>query len=370
MTDASYPHLFQPGRIGSLEIKNRMVTAPMTRVSADPDGVPNPPMIDYYRAYGEGGFGLVITEGTYIDETHAQGYRNQPGIANERHVEGWRPIVEAVHATGTPIFQQLIHAGALIQESASDRGAIAPSAIQPKGEKLPFYYGEGPFDVPAEISEGQIEETVNGFADAARRSLEAGFDGVEIHGANGYIVDQFLTTYTNQRTDGFGGSLDNRLRFPAAVLRAVVEAVGDRGQVGIRISQTKVNDFEHVWEGGVDDARMVFSTLAAENPDYIHISTHKGLETVFGTDRHLADYAKEYSGLTIVACGALNDPERADGIVARGEADFTAMAKGALADPSLPSKVGAGIEPIPFDRGMISPKATIQNTAAWKQDNL
>ncbi len=370
MSETKYPHLYSPGEISGRKISNRFVTAPMTRVSADPDGTPNEPMIDYYKAYATGGFGMVISEGTYTDTVHAQGYQNQPGIANDQHIAGWRPIVDAVKGEGAVFIQQLIHAGGMIQRTASSAGAIAPSAVRPKGEMRDIYYGEGPFDIPAEMDQQKIDATIAYFAAAADRAIATGFDGVEIHGANGYIVDQFLTSYTNQRTDKYGGSIENRVRFACEVLRAVRDAVAGRGIVGIRISQTKGNDFDYTWEGGAEDAKVIFGSLTEEQPDYIHISTHKGLETVFGTDRNLADFAKEISGGTVIACGALNEPDRAEGLLARGEADFAAMAKGALADPDLPKKIAAGETPIPFNRDMTSPRATIQNTAAWRDANL
>ncbi len=369
MTNHPYPALFQPGQIGALQIKNRYVTAPMTRGSAGPRGVPNQLMADHYRQFARGGFGLVITEGTYIDEKSSQGYLDQPGIAGDDHIAGWRRVVDGVHQDGGLIFQQLLHVGALVQHNIYTDETIAPSAIQPLGQQLPHYRGKGPYAVPRAMSHGDIAEIVAAFGLAADRSVAAGFDGVEIHGANGYICDQFLTDYTNHRDDDYGGALANRLRFPCQVLAAVIDAVGARVPVGIRISQTKVNDFEHSWAGGVDDARVVFGSLAELEPDYIHISTHKGLEPVFGSGRHLADLAKEFSEATVIACGALADPERASGVIENGQADFVALAKGALADPGLPAKIAAGESPLAFDPAMISPVATLQNTLDWRAEN-
>ena len=247
MTRDQYEPLFEASRIGELDVKNRFVTSPMTRTSAGADGMPNELMKKYYTAYAKGGFGVVITEGTYPDEKSSQGYFNQPGIATDRQSEGWKPIVEAVKNNGAHFIQQLMHAGALSQGNPNSDESIGPSAIQPLGEQLPHYGGKGPYAMPREMSVTDIAETVEAFADAARRSIDAGFDGVEIHGANGYICDQFMTDYTNQRTDDYGGSLENRLRFSCEVVKAVVDAVGDKAVVGIRISQMKVNNFTHVW---------------------------------------------------------------------------------------------------------------------------
>ena len=237
--------LFSPEKLGNINVKNRFIVAPMTRVSANPEGTPNNEMQNYYVDYALGGFGLIITEGTYFDELHSQGYENQPGIANQSHVEGWRKIVDAVHKKNVPIIQQLLHAGALIQKNRYVSHAISPSPIQPVGEMAPRYIGSGRFPIPREIEKDEIKQVIGSYGDAAARSMEAGFDGIEIHGANGYLPDQFLTTYTNKREDEFGGTLENRLRFHCEVVKEVRKSIGTNATLGIRISQTKINDFEH-----------------------------------------------------------------------------------------------------------------------------
>jgi 2,4-dienoyl-CoA reductase-like NADH-dependent reductase (Old Yellow Enzyme family) len=341
----------------------------MTRVSASSDGVPGGLMEDHYRAFGDGGWALMFTEGTYIDEQHSQGYKNQPGIANERHVEGWKPIVATAKRSGALFFQQLIHAGALIQENVYVDQAIAPSAVEVVGKMLPHYFGEGGFPRPREITKQEIAQTVDGYAEAALRSVEAGFDGVEIHGANGYLLDQFLTVLANKRNDEYGGTVENMVRMHCEVVRAVKSAVGANVPVGIRISQTKVNNFDYMWPGGPDDARIIFAEVSEAGPDYIHISTHKGLEEVWDSGRNLADWAHELASCPIVACGGLNDPDRAERLLAEGKADFTAMGKGALADPDWPRKIAEGETPVTFDPGMIKPLATLENTRDWRAAN-
>lgn len=366
MNREAYPHLFDQTHLGSVLTKNRACVAPMTRISADEHGVPTDIMVDHYQAYAKGGWGLVFTEGTYVDEAHAQGYRNQPGMAHEGHAAGWRRVVDAVHAEDTPIFQQFIHAGGLIQDNRYVETGIAPSRVDQLGHKMPHYYGEGPFPEPREITKDEMKVVAASFASAARRAADAGFDGVEIHGANGYLLDQFLTTFANIRDDEYGGSTENRIRFHCEVLAAVLDAVGSQIPVGIRISQTKVNNFDYQWPGGAEDARIIFGALKAVGPTYIHVSTHKGLEEVWGSGRNLADWAKEIWGGPTIACGGLNNPSRADKLLADGHADFCALGKGALADPAWPDKIQAGQEPIGFDPGMIKPYATLQNTLDWR----
>lgn len=366
----AYPTLFSPARIGRVALANRAIMAPMTRTSATPDGRATPAMVDYYAEYARSGWGLVYTEAVYIDLTYSQGYTNQPGIADATQRDAWKPVVEACHREGTPVFMQLFHAGAVNQGNHWVTGSIGPSVVQPRGQQIDRYGGAGPFQVPREISRDEMRQVVASFAAAARRAAEIGFDGIEVHGANGYLPDQFLTTYTNLRTDAYGGPVENRIRFHTEITRAVRDAVPPAVPVGVRISQTKVNDLTYVWPGGVADAEVVFPALARTGIDFIHVSAHLGCTPVFGSELSLAGLAKRSTGLTVIANGKLHDPKLAEEILVRGEGDFCAIAKGALADPAWPVKVRGGSEPIPFDPGMTSPLATLENTAAWRRHHL
>jgi 2,4-dienoyl-CoA reductase-like NADH-dependent reductase (Old Yellow Enzyme family) len=218
--------------LGRLELTNRLAVAPMSRVSAAPDGTPTGEMTDYYAQFARGGFGIVITEGTYTDTTHSQGYLNQPGLATDDHVDGWRRITDAVHATGTPVIAQLMHAGALSQGNPHAAGAIGPSAIAPIGQMLEEYGGAGSWPVPREMTPADIDSAGAGYTEAAARARAAGFDGVEVHAANGYLLDQFLTVYTNVRADEYGGAVHNRIRLTARVIAEIRSRVGDDFVVG------------------------------------------------------------------------------------------------------------------------------------------
>ena len=347
----SFPHLFSKINLGSVALKNRACVAPMTRISASERGVPTDIMLDHYRTFGEGGWGLIFTEGTYVDESYSQGYRNQPGMANEDQAAGWGKIVNAVHRENTPIFQQFIHAGGLVQDNRYVKTGIAPSKVDQLGQKMPHYFGEGPFPEPREITKDEIKTVTSNFAAAARRAADVGFDGVEIHGANGYLLDQFLTTFANVRDDEYGGSTKNRIRFHCQVLSAVLDEVGGQISVGIRISQTKVNNFDYQWPGELEDARTIFGALKAVGPTYIHISTHKGLEEVWSSGRNLADWAKEIWRGPTIACGGLNNPSRAEKLLADGEVDLCALGKGALADPAWPKKYKPAQNPLRSTQG-------------------
>jgi 2,4-dienoyl-CoA reductase-like NADH-dependent reductase (Old Yellow Enzyme family) len=364
---AQYPTLFSPASLGPLHLETRTIVSPMTRASATLDGHATAQMAEYYRDFARGGWGLVVTEATYIDQAYSQGYAYQPGIASPAHASAWRGVVDAVHAEGTPILMQLFHAGAVNQGNHWVTGSIAPSVVQPLGEQIGRYRGVGPFQVPREITRAEMAEVVASFAAAARRAIDAGFDGVEVHGANGYLPDQFLTTYTNQRSDEYGGPVANRIRFHCEIMRAVRDAVPAQHPVGVRISQTKVNDLTYSWPGGAGDAEVIFPALAKTGIDFIDVSAHLGCDPVFGTDLSLAGLAKKFAGVTVIANGKLHEAPKAEEILAAGQAEFVAIAKGALADPAWPRKIAAGEAPIPFDPDMITPLATIDNVAAWRR---
>lgn len=366
---ARWSHIFEPFRLGPLELPNRAVVAPMTRISASSDGVPTAQMAQHYARFAEGGFGLIVTEGTYTDLAQSQGYRDQPGIVTQAHVEGWRQVVDAVHRAGGRIMLQLMHAGALVQDNHYSDETVAPSAIQPAGEMAARYYGDSPFQMPRALTVDEISAIVASFETAAANAMAAGFDGVEIHGANGYLPVQFLTPETNSRTDEYGGSLENRLRFHRQIMAAIVRGVGARGLAGMRLSQSRSADFAYKWHGGLEEAKTIFAGMVAEGADFLHISTHQGLGEEFGSGHTLAGLARQYSGLPVIACGKLEDPAGADALLAAGEADLFAMARGAIGDPYWPRKVAAGETPVAFDPGAITPFATLDQTDAWRAAN-
>jgi len=355
-------------RLGGLKLDNRFAVAPMTRVSATADGAPTDAMAGYYAEFARGGFGLVITEGTYTDTTHSQGYLNQPGLATDAHAAGWRPVTDAVHAAGVPIVAQLMHAGALSQGNSHGVETIAPSAVAPRGTMLEEYGGAGTWPTPREMSAADIDAAIAGFVDAAVRARAAGFDGVEIHAANGYLLDQFLTTYTNHRTDEYGGTVAHRIRLAAQISAAVRTAVGADFLVGVRLSQTKVNDFEYRWPGGAQDAEVIFTALAATGIDYLHIAS-EGRDFIDGArlddGRTITALARQVTGLPVIANGGMHDTTQAADVLDGGHADVLSIGRGALANPDLPQRVSSGAPLERFDHGMLSPMATIVNAAAW-----
>lgn len=339
----NYPELFSGININGVELKNRIALAPMTRTSAEENGVPSKRMLSYYRRYAKGGFSLLISEGTYPDEAYSQGYLNQPGIANGEHINGWRRITDAVHKEGAKMFCQLMHAGALSQGNRYSQKTKAPSGVVPKGEQLGFYGGEGAYPTPQEMTKEEIDQAVEGFVTAAANAREAGFDGVEIHGANGYLLDQFLTDYTNNREDEYGGSPENRVRILVEVCRAVRKKMGKDFPIGIRISQAKVNDYDHKWAGGEKGAEIIFKKLNDSGIDFLHVTEYHAEAPAFEeTGPSLASLAKRWTNLPVFANGNINTPDLAEQVITKNEIDVVAVGKAALANKEWALKAGNG----------------------------
>lgn len=348
--------------IKGAHFRNRLSVAPMTRVTATEDGLVTQTMRDYYLRFAKGGFGLVITEGLYTDKAFSQGYPNQPGLADEEQAAEWSMLNQDLQAQGTLVFAQIMHAGALSQGNIHRHHNIAPSAVQPVGEQMTVYHGTGSYRMPVEMTEAEIAEAIQGFVDTAARAVEvAGFDGIEIHGANGYLLDQFLTPHTNLRNDCWGGDIRQRMSLLVEVVVAVKERVGAKVPVGIRISQGKVNDFKNKWLGGESDAQIIFSALADAEVDFIHVTEYEAWQPAFeGSQDSLVAMARKYApGVSIIANGGLHDPDRAAELMRSG-ADLVALGRGALGNPDYPLLIEAGAELREFDGSILQPIANIK----------
>lgn len=350
--------------IKTVRLANRLAVAPMTRVSATPEGLLTQAMHDYYLRYAKGGFGLIITEGLYTDQAFSQGYLFQPGLASDTQALAWAPTTAALQQHGAKVFAQLMHAGALSQGNRFREHAVGPSAVQPSGEQMSFYYGEGRYNVPVQINETEIAQVIQGFVDSAARAVRiSGFDGIEIHGANGYLLDQFLTAHTNQRTDRWGGNVQARVALLVEIIKAVKVELGDNVPVGIRVSQGKVNDFEHKWPGREADAQIIFTSLAEAGADFIHVTEFEAWQPAFeqGQDTLVALARRYAPGVSIIANGGLHRLETAHGVL-HGGADLIAQGKGALSNPDLPRLYAAGYEPRAFDGSILGPIANIKDS--------
>jgi len=345
---------------GGRKLKNRLVVAPLTRKSATLEGVPTQEMADYYGAFAKGGFGMIISEGTYTDDLFSQSDIGQPGITNEAQMLGWQNVAENVHRYDAVFINQLMHAGALGQLREEN---IAPSAVQPIGERSPEPGGAtGPYPMPEAMEYSDFETVRQGYVQAAILSRKAGFDGIEIHAANGYLFDQFVTEHTNLRTDRYGGYVRNRLRFLMEVYQAVRDALPPDFIVGIRLSESKVNDLKYRWPGGSQTATEIFSVLSEIQPDYFHIASEGGSwkrESLYADGLSSTGIAKRLTKVPIIANGGLHDIELAESLIASDQADLISIGRAAIANPDWPDRILKGQATIPFFKELIKPSLTL-----------
>jgi 2,4-dienoyl-CoA reductase-like NADH-dependent reductase (Old Yellow Enzyme family) len=356
--------IFSPFDISGRQLRNRFAVAPMTRVSATEDGNATETMQRYYDRFARGGFGLVITEGLYPDQAYSQGYRFQPGISDDAQALAWKPLVDSMHALGAASFAQIMHAGAISQGNRFRDHAVGPSAVKPLGEQLSFYYGKGDYPMPAVMTEEEIADAIAAFGAAAARAITlSGFDGIEVHGANGYLLDQFLTEHTNLRDDRWGGAAAGRVTLIREIVREVRAAVGSTVPVGVRISQAKVNDFTHKWRGGEADAEAIFGGIADAGADFIHVTEFEAWKPAFEAGGPtLAQLARKFAPATaLIVNGGLHEIEQAKAVLSDG-ADIVAFGRGALSNPDLPNKLQAGEALSDFDPAILGPIANVKDS--------
>ena len=360
--DINTSALFAPIVINGHAAKNRLSVAPMTRISATQDGRATEAMTRYYERFARGGFGAVITEGIYTDQAFSQGYVNQSGMTDEAQANAWKPVVNGIKAHGALAIAQLMHAGAISQGNRFRDTTVGPSAVQPKGDQMTFYHGKGAYALPVPMTEAQIADAIDGFAESAARAIKvAGFDAIEIHGANGYLLDQFLTDYANSRADRWGGRTENRVGLALETLKAVRARVGPKVPVGVRISQSKVNYYRHKWAGTERDAEIIFGGLADAGADFIHVTEFEAWKPAFAEGgSSLMRLAKRYApNAVIFANGSLHNIEHAVAALDDG-ADIITIARGALANPDLPRRWTDRSVLNDFDPAILGPIANIK----------
>jgi N-ethylmaleimide reductase len=328
--------LLEPYVLGDLRLPNRLVMAPMTRNRA-PGCVPNERMAAYYSQRASAG--LIITEGTQIEPV-AQGYQDTPGIYAAEHREGWRRVTDAVHQAGGRVFAQIWHVGRVSHSYYHGMVPVAPSPISPPG-KAYIPDGSRPYETPHELTTSEIRHVVEQFRRSAVIAREANFDGVEIHGANGYLIDQFLRSGTNKRDDEYGGSIENRCRFLLEVTRAVMDVWNDR-RVGVRLSPGGTTN------GAVDDDPVATFSAAIEGLDaldrlgYLHV-----VEAAIGTngpdDRAVCatELARELFSGTLITTGGYT-PETAEHVLEKDCADLVGFGRLYIANPDLDERVRLG----------------------------
>ncbi len=351
--------LFKTTQLGPYTLKNRIVLPPLTRSrSSQPGNIANDLMATYYRQ--RSGAGFMVTEGTQI-EPRGQGYAWTPGIHSPEQIQGWRKVTDAVHAEGGVIFAQLWHVGRVSHTSLQPGGEapVAPSAIRADNVKVFIETGPGTGTLadpstPRALSTEEVKELVELYAQAARNALEAGFDGVELHCANGYLVNQFISAHTNQRDDEYGGSLQNRLRFLREITLAVAGVVG-KERVGVRFAPLFATT----------DEDRVYLGLVEEDPHQTYIEAVKILEEAGIAYLSLAEadwdnapelpetfreaVRKTFSGKIIYA--GKYTAERANRVIKAGWADLIAFGRPFIANPDLPARIANNWPLNPLDPG-------------------
>lgn len=343
--------LFQPFESEKLTLNNRIAMAPMTRMFS-PDGVPTDDVVEYYAKRARGGVGLIITEGTTVDQVASSFSTDVPAFHGEKALAGWKKVVDAVHAAGGKIAPQLWHVGTM-RKKGTGPNPEAESA-GPSGLFLP---GK-PISEP--MTPQEIQDTINAFASAAEDAKNLGFDAVEVHGAHGYLVDQFFWEGTNQRDDEFGGDMIKRTKFAADIVRAIREKVGPDFPIILRFSQWKQQDFAARLAPTPDDLAAFLKPLVDAGVDIFHCSTRRYWEPEFeDSDLNLAGWTKKLTGKPTITVGSVGlDGEfiasmaGADAGLAdisqlvekmeRGEFDMVAIGRALISNPEWPNLVQQG----------------------------
>jgi 2,4-dienoyl-CoA reductase-like NADH-dependent reductase (Old Yellow Enzyme family) len=350
--------LFTPFSFKGLTLPNRIVMAPMTR-SMSPGGVPGADVAAYYRRRAEGGVGLIVTEGTYPPHPAAGFDPKVPRLYGEAALDGWRHVVDEVHAAGGRIFSQLWHLG--LQVSSGPPPPEGRHPVGPSGEYA--------------MTQSDIDAAIQAYGQAAGSARDAGFDGVELHGAHGYLIDQFFWEKTNQRTDGYGGGLVNRTRFAVEALREVRRRVGPEYPVGLRFSQWKIGDFDAKLVTTPSELEQFLKPLVDAGVDVFHCSTRRFWEPEFeGSYLNLAGWTKKLTGKPTITVGSVTlgadmmtsfgsaEMTGVTGIedlldrLERGEFDLVAVGRALIANPEWAAKIRAGAlaELRPFDRSVLA----------------
>ncbi len=315
---------------GSLSFSSAIVMAPMTRSRAI-GAVPNKLMAEYYGQRSSAG--LIITEGT-SPSPDGVGYARTPGVYNDAQVRGWKAVADAVHDRAGKIFMQLMHVGRISHpENLIDGGRIlAPSAITASGTTWTDSLGLQPMGIPAEMTAGDIERSINDFVAGARNAMLAGFDGVELHGANGYLLEQFLNPHSNRRSDAYGGSVEKRSRFVIELARAVAQAIGPE-RLGVRFSPYSTFNDLPVYDEINETYSHLSKKLAELGLYYLHIVDYAARNSPEGLEL-LKTIRNNFGGLLILNGGY--NKERAEESLINNEADMVSFGSGFLANPDLP----------------------------------
>jgi len=337
--------LFSEAKFGTLTLANHIVMAPMTRSRAL-GNIPNDMIAEYYAQRATAG--LIITEGT-SPSPNGLGYARIPGIYSAEQIEGWKKTTSAVHENGGKIFIQLMHTGRIAHGANLPNGAeiLAPSSVAAAGDMWTDSDGMVSHSTPREMTNADVKATVQEFVQAAKNAVEAGFDGIELHGANGYLIEQFLSPRSNQRTDEYGGSIENRSRFLLEIAAQSIAAIG-ADKVGLRLSPFgAAGDLLPHADDNHDLYVYLTSQLNELGLVYLHLVDHSGMGAP-AVPAETVDAIRETFTGTLILCGSYN-VDRAEADLESGKADLIAFGRPFLANPDLVERLETGAELAQFD---------------------
>lgn len=339
--------LFSPTTLAGLKLKNRFVMAPMTRSRAVENNAPNALVAEYYAQ--RSGAGMIVTEGT-SPSPNGLGYARIPGLYSQAQIEGWKLVTKAVHEKGSTIFVQLMHTGRVGHEANLPAGAkvLAPSAVTCPGQMWTDAKGMLDHTPPQAMTEAEVLSTIAEYVQAAKNAIAAGFDGVELHAANGYLMEQFLHPVTNVRTDGWGGSAENRNRFVLEVAKQTAAAIG-KEKVGIRVSPHGAFNGTGPFEGVDAQHVALASGLSALGLAYLHVVDHSSMGAPKVPDELKAALRAAFQGAYVLSGGY--DRARAEADLAAKKGDLVAFGRAFLANPDLVERMQKDAPLAPPDMG-------------------
>jgi 2,4-dienoyl-CoA reductase-like NADH-dependent reductase (Old Yellow Enzyme family) len=332
--------LFSPFSINEFTFKNRLGVAPMTRMSAGDNSIPRQDVLDFLVTRAKNDAGLVYTEAIVTDYESAQGYPGQARILNQDQVDAWKTVTDDIRSHGAISICQVFHCGRMAYEGVNPANRIlAPSPVAPAQDNP--MTGK-PYDTPLEMTRFDMDHVINGFVETARGAMEAGFDGLEIHCAHGYLLNQFLSSYSNKRTDAYGGSMENRFRFIHEVIQAVRPEIPMEKLLVVRVSNWGIADMDVSLFQDKDEWQEMIRLFSNEPIDAISVSTYDYSEKAFGTEKTMAGLTREVTELPLMICGKIHD--RASAEAALADADLVLSGKSTLLNPDWVADVEAGKE--------------------------